>query len=115
MDEKMGPMKEALMKRRGKGLDINILVGVAKPEDNQRSDLAPPGKMPPKQAQPNMGPPLLGEGPMEGSPEEEKMDMGQMDQEMMKGVNPRDVQEPGVKPRSLGDRARQEAMYRMKK
>lgn len=96
-------MKDALMKRRGQGLDINILVKPA--ADEGKTDLAPPG--------PGEKPGMMAESPED---EQKEMDMGEVDQEMMDPMQQHEIDDlQSRKPRSIGDRAKLAAMSRMSK
>jgi len=103
-DEQMDPMTDALKRRRGKGLDISILInGDEVNMDDKKTDLAPKGEMPPE------GEPAPEEMPPEGEDAEMMEAMGgPMDEEQMAGMT-------AGKPRSLGERAKFEAMKKMKK
>lgn len=93
----MNPMKDALAKRRGQGLDIKILIG--EPHELEGSDLAPKAAAP----APEMAP--------EAESEDEAMygtimkDMGAHDIESLKSRG----------PKSLGEHAKMAAMEKMKK
>ncbi len=117
----MDPMKEALNRRRGKGVDVTILlnglpegveVGNAEVQnaDDQNSDLAPKGEQ-------DSELPEHGEGTQ---PEEQEVDASAGDDEMgesitsgMSDFDKEDLQ--NRKPRSLGDRVKLAAMGRMGK
>lgn len=97
---KLDPMMEALKSRRGKGLELTIMIGpegaeVKQEMEEKKSDLAPKPKM-------------------EVENEADDMDAGDDDMEgaLMEGVSDYDKEEmmSGRKPKSLGDRVRMEAM-----
>lgn len=101
----MDPMKHALAKRRGKGIDLTISISPSK-DDEKSSDLAPKGDVPPE--------PADGEGvalsPVNPEPHDD------MDAQMLGGMSEHDLHDmKGRKPRSLGERAKQGAMQRMQK
>jgi hypothetical protein len=133
------PMKEALNRKRGKGIDLTIAVGSpqGEPDGDDKSDLAPKTKTDPS-ADPEAE---EGDAPHEDKliqlmeqlkEQPEMVDMFQkmlneqqnpdpsQDQVMQESVEesmtPNDQQDlKDRKPRSLGDRVKQAALSRMKK
>lgn len=99
----MDPMKDALLRRRGKGIDLTIMIGEPQAGDeDKKSDLAPPG-----------------ESPEQDDESLVKTDQEGMDQEEAEGypmLEPMDeMQKEDLmkrKPRSLGERAKQFAMMK---
>jgi hypothetical protein len=108
----MDHMKQALKNRRGRGLDVSIIIG--KPEHEEgKTDLAPPSEGDASAEHPlaEMHDKLSEHEKME-SPEDE---LG--DEDLMSGMNEHDLshlKEPG-NAKSLGQKARLAAMMRMKK
>jgi hypothetical protein len=91
----MNPMKDALMKRRGKGIDITILLG-GKPsdeEDRKTTDLAPKGE--PLEVE------EIQDGEDHGDKDEDKL----MFEQMMADEQGKDALPEDYKPKSLGERA----------
>lgn len=104
----MDPMREALKRRKSKGVDITISIDPAESTEKD-TDLAPKGEaheeqemmMDPEQA--------MGEG-------EAPSDM-QMIEELVSDMSENDKQmamAPGAKPGSLGQRARMDALEKLK-
>lgn len=103
----MDPMKDALKRRKAKGIDITITID---PDgQGKETDLAPPGEAPEGD--------LAAEGMPEGqmlSPEQ--ADMQELE-ELVSDMSEQDkmqAMEPGAKPMSLGQRARMEALGKLK-
>ncbi len=118
------PMKEALNRRRGKGVDMTILLsglpeGVQvnsaeiKNADDPTSDLAPKGD---DMAEESQESPEV-EQHEQAEPEAGEENHGEaMDQEMTKDISDFDKNDlMNRKPRSLGDRVKQAAFGRMSK
>lgn len=113
-DKKMDPMQEALMRKKGKSLDLEILLGgkpivMGQGEMKQGNDLAPPreGEGEESQEMPEVEVKI---NPEMG--EEESED----DSALMQGMSDYDKSSMmSRKPRGLGDRARMEALQRSKK
>lgn len=114
----MDDMKQALQKRRGKGLDLTILLGgepllsIQQDDKNGNGDLAPTVKDKPG---------MLG-GDDQTIPGQDDGTMSSdgntddSDAMMTSDMSDYDKQDlMNRKPRSLGDRARMDAMNRMKK
>lgn len=127
----MNPMKEALQRRRGKGLDLTIAVGSPSPKEEQEEnpDVLPTSK---EEGDGEMGAklsqlkellmdPALKQQAMkmimeEGSEEEDQEEsegMGSVDDEMMSSMSDYDKKDlMQRKPKSLGEYARKAALER---
>lgn len=113
----MDSMKDALMKRRGKGMELTVLLD-GKPvmqgtaEMDKNTDLAPPPDGAEQDPQAGMNAPQIDDsnGP------DDPADMGD-DQMMTQGMSDQDQldMQGREKPRSLGERAKMAAFGRMKK
>lgn len=107
MMDKPDPMRKILAQRRGQGIDINIILA-DKDDENKNTDLAP------KPAQP-----MMADGKMQdpmATPEMPGQGDVNIDTDMLEGMTDHDKQDlEARKPRSLGERARQAALGRMKK
>lgn len=117
----MNHMLEALKQRRGKGVTLNITI---EPQDDKTSDLAPSGM---KKGM--VGEDVDQEALQEGSPEVEVMGSDMEENPMMDPKYGMDEMDQGLesemsdherghlmngKPKSLGERARFEALSRVK-
>lgn len=110
----MDPMKDALAKRRGKGLDLTILLGgepimTGQAKMNDDSDMAPP---------PAEGEESAMEEAQETPAEEdaEDNDLESADKSLISGMSDYDKTSlQARKPKSLGEHARMGAMNRLKK
>lgn len=88
MDKEL--MKKALMQKRGKGIDLTIILG--NPEDEKSEDLAP------------------------GQPEEEVSQDQLLPEDVMAGMSDYDKSSlMDSEPRSLGERAKKELLMKMRK
>lgn len=118
-----GLMKDALNKRRLNGVDLTIIVGKPEGEDEKGSDRAP---MNPK-SEANKEPPMGRGSPMEEmlaqmgmneeeSPEEEVSMEDQVKSSIMGDMSPGEEDRlKESKPKSLMERAKQEALMKGKK
>ncbi len=109
----LDPMREALKRRKGKGIDITITVDPEGGVEQKDTDLAPKGEA------------LQGEDEglgklMPGQEQEPQLD-GEDDLAMLEELtgdmtdyDKQQAMEPGRKPMSLGGRARTDALGRMK-
>lgn len=102
------PMKDALKRRKMQGLDITISID---PAGEKETDLAPAGEAPPE----------AGEAPLEKAMAAQEQDPDQDDMGMLEeltgGMSDYDKEqamEPGKKPLSLGERARMDAVAKLK-
>ena len=93
---------KALKDRRGKGIDIQILLNGEQFEPNKEEsdEMAPDA-------------PVVGEKMEEEMPMEAEMSPEQMDQDMASEMPMEEM--PDIKPRSLGERAKMALMKRVKK
>lgn len=118
-------MKDALMRRRGKGLDITIILG-GKPgmdigsegaEDRKDSDLAPSIKKEAEQPELEEGMPPDADPIAEDQAEEAGAVDGDpaLEKELMSHGEHQDPDLLARKPRTLGERMRQMAMMKHKK
>lgn len=132
---KMDPMKEALMRKKAKGLDLTIILKQPEGEGKKGGDLAPENpefegeklgaeKAQEEEAAEDMnleGEPeeLAGLGAEEGDDEEAKgADMEALKEAMMAKVSSADeeaMMSGERKPKSLGERARMALMSKFKK
>lgn len=107
------PMKDALKRRKQHGVDITITVDKGDDRD-KNTDLAPKGEMDPDQdADQGMQP----DPDLPQHPEQDPDAAQDMLHEMTAGMTDHDKQmlsAPGHKPLSLGNRARMEALAKMK-
>lgn len=102
-----GHLKKALQSRRGKGIDVSIILGspdehmAGASEEAKKSDLAPPGSHSPDVDH------AVPEAPMH--PEMSSPLSGMHDSDLLDGMSDYDKhQSSGRDPRSLGERARKE-------
>jgi len=101
------PMKEALKRRKGRGIDITITVD---PQGDKQTDLAPKGEEMGKEGEDPMHPEQ--QDPMH--PEQDDLEMlGELTDDMSDHEKQMSM-EPGHKPQSLGGRARMEALAKLK-
>lgn len=97
-------MLEALKRKRGKGLDLTIILGDEAQEEQKDSDLAPKGEEISSEGEMEAVEQVAGEQAPEQT-EEEKLE-AEMLEELAQGesLDPEEVQ--GRKPKSLSERAR---------
>jgi hypothetical protein len=114
---KMDAMKEALEKRKGKGLDLTIIVGQPKEDENRdkMADLAPevkPGDADSLGSMPDKPEMIDEKEESEGHPDVEQDKA--LFEELIKNHELKEGEEYPDKPRSLGERARMMFAKKMK-